>query len=325
MRKLTLLFIPLFFLVSCIEDYDINFDNNEPRLVVEGLVTNQPGPYYIRLTESKTGGYTNPDYSNIENAVPIMNAFITIKDDLGLIDTLSPIDVKLDEYECNPYLGCFKLLYNDTGVIVDTLFLKDPPEYTNDRGFYKTSKLKGMPGHSYDLQIIVKEKVYNAFAYMPPVPMIDSLGYAKKVLEKDGQEYYIPLLYFKEPQNTTDFYLIQLTKDEASRSTNANSLWQFSILSDAFLEPYVNGLNLDLGISPDGTEYSFLFERDSIYVALSSLTEGAYNFYKALLDQFKNDGGVFKQTPSSPPTNISNGGLGLFRASAVIEKRTIIK
>jgi hypothetical protein len=160
---------------------------------------------------------------------------------------------------------------------------------------------------------------------MPPVPEIDSVGYIKKISEKDGQEYYIPLLFFADPQGISNFYLIQLISEEASRSMSANILWQFSILSDAFLEPYVNGLNIELGISPNDIQYPLLWEGDSIYVALSSLSETAYDFYEVLLDQFKNDGGIYKQVPASPPTNISNGGLGLFRASAVAAGRTIIK
>ena len=65
-------------------------------------------------------------------------------------------------------------------------------------------------------------------------------------------------------------------------------------------------------------------EGDSIYIGLSSLTIEAFQFYKALLQQFKNDGGAFQPAPGSPPTNMSNGALGYFRASALSEKRTKI-
>jgi len=64
---------------------------------------------------------------------------------------------------------------------------------------------------------------------------------------------------------------------------------------------------------------------DSIHVTMSSLSSNAYNYYKNLIEQFENDGGAYKPTPASPPTNISNGGLGFFRASSVVEAKTIIK
>ena len=325
MRNLRLLFILPFFITSCIEEYDLNFNNSEPRLVVEGLVTNKSGPYYVRLTKSNIGVHTTADYSFTDNAEPVMNALVIISDDLGLADTLLPIDVILSEYNFNPLLGYFKLINDDFGNVIDTLFLQDPPEYRHERGFYKTTKLVGISGHTYTLHVTAEGKTYDATAYMPPVPEIDSVGYIKKISEKDGQEYYIPLLFFADPQGISNFYLIQLITEEASRSMSAKTLWQFSILSDAFLEPYVKGLNIQLGISPNDIQYPLLWEGDSIYVALSSLSETAYDFYEVLLDQFKNDGGVYKQVPASPPTNISNGGLGLFRASAVVEGRIIIK
>ena len=156
---------------------------------------------------------------------------------------------------------------------------------------------------------------------MPPVPVIDSLGYFKKIMEKDGQVYFIPLIYFSEPQGIKNYYLIQLQDEISMRSYSGGMLWQFSILSDEFLQPYVNGLNVSLGETPRSIEYPIYMEGDSVYVALSSLTQNAYEFYKILLQQFKNDGGAFQPSPGSPPTNMSNGALGYFRASAISEKR----
>ncbi len=291
MRILLLLFIIVSLVSGCVEEFNLNPENSEPRLVVDGLVTNQPGSYYVRLTKSKTSEFVSQGYIGSDNAEPVLDALVIISDD-----------------------------FNHT----DTLTLQDSLEYGYNRGFYKTSGLKGVPGHSYILKVIYNGKTYRATAYMPPVPAIDSLGYEKKVSEKDGQEYYVPLLYFKEPRDTGNFYLIQLVKEKASRLTTAYSLWQFSVISDAFLKPYVNGLNINLGASPSGIEYPVFWEGDSVYVALSSLTENAYNYYKALMDQFENDGGVYKPAPSSPPSDINNGGLGYFRASAVSEAKTKI-
>lgn len=320
MRIIFALFLLLVSFSGCIEEYDLNSDKIEPRLVVEGLVTDQKGPYYIRLTESQTGNYINPDYSNLDNATAVMNAQIIITDNVNQIDTLIPIDVNIDEYTLDR-LGYYKLLYDDSGNIIDTLFLEDPAAFSHDRGYYKTKHLIGIPGRTYFIKVLSEGKEYKASAFMPPVPDIDSLGYIKKIQEKDGQEYYIPLLYFLEPQGIKNFYLIQLNDEISTRTYSAATLWQFSILSDEFLQPYVNGLNVSLGATPRSIEYPWYMEGDSIYVALSSLTEDAYQFYKILLQQFKNDGGAYQPSPGSPPTNMSNGALGYFRASSISEKR----
>lgn len=289
-------------MLGCVEDFDLKLKEAEPRLVVEGLITNQSGPYYIRLTKSTPGGLVS-NTSNLDrtdNAEPVEDAVVIISDDFNQTDTLSPykVDIYGNEFD---------------------------ESYFN-QGFYKTKQLRGITGHTYYLKILWKGNEYKASAYMPPVPEIDSLGYYLKSSEIIGKSsFYIPLLYFKEPQGIVNYYLIQPKPDFHLRIFASYKLWEFSILSDKLLEPYVNGLNVSRGATPRGIDfYPVYWPGDSIYVALSSLTAEAYNYYKVLLDQFENDGGAYKPTPTSPPGNISNGGLGLFRASAFSEKTIAI-
>lgn len=325
MRKVIALSLLLVLFTSCADEYDLNLDEVDSKLVVEGLITNQKGPYYIRLTKSHTGKFTAPIHSPIDSAKGIMNAVIIVSDNVNQVDTLIPIDITPNEYDYDNQFGYFyKFLYDSYGNITDTIILNDPIEFTHYRGYYKTKHLIGIPGRTYFLKVISEGKEYQASDYMPPVPNIDSLGYFKKVSEKDGQEYYVPLLYFAEPQGIENYYLIQLKGEILSRRYAEDFNWEFSILSDEFLQPYVNGLNVSLGENPRGFEYPIYWEGETIYIALSSLTKNAFEFYKAILQQFKNDGGAYQLAPSSPPTNISNGGLGYFRASSISEKRTKI-
>lgn len=325
MRKVIILSLILVSFISCVDEYDLDLDKVDSRLVVEGLITNQKGPYYIRLTESHTGKFKEPIHSDIDSAKGIMNALIIISDNVNQVDTLLPIDNNSADYDWDYRWGFYKFIYDNSGNIIDTLYLLDPPEFSHYRGYYKTKHLSGIPGRTYFLRILSDGKEYQASEYMPPVPDIDSLGYIKKISEKDGQKYYIPLLYFSEPQGIENYYLIQLNDEIWSRRVAEDFNWEFSILSDEFLQPYVNGLNVSLGANPRGFEYPIYSEGDSIYVALSSLTKNAYEFYKAILQQFNSDGGAYQLSPASPPSNISNGGLGYFRASSVSEKRTKIK
>lgn len=61
----------------------INVDLNvaAPNIVIEGLITDRPGPYLITI--SKSGSYFNQP-----ELVPVSAARVTIADDLGKIDTL---------------------------------------------------------------------------------------------------------------------------------------------------------------------------------------------------------------------------------------------
>jgi hypothetical protein len=61
----------------------INIDLNvaAPNIVIEGMITDRPGPYVITI--SKSGSYFNQP-----ELVPVSAARVTIVDDLGKIDTL---------------------------------------------------------------------------------------------------------------------------------------------------------------------------------------------------------------------------------------------
>ena len=308
--KNVLYIIPILILLeSCSEKYEIKTTANDPKIVVNGLITNNDGPNYVRII--KTANYTSENnYGNhYDNAEPVQDALVIITDDIGNIDTLTPLLSESLEFEYN--IGYFIVVQNDTIIVSDF-------QYYEIGGFYKSNSIKGIPGRTYNLKILTEDGEYSAAAYMPAVPGIDSLSYLKKISEKDGDEYYVPLLYFSEPQDVKNYYLIKLCEvyycdDLYVASRN----WEYSILTDEFLAPYVNGLNVDDGASPDGMDFYNFSKYVPVRVSLYSLTYDAYIFYKALISQFENDGGAFKPSPATPPSNISNGALGIFRASAV--------
>jgi hypothetical protein len=278
--------VTILFFYSCTENFDLDSEQSSERVVVEGIITNNEGPYYVRLTKSRFETLEDINNTNVKYD-PIKNALVVISDDFGNTDTLVPA-ISVKKY------GEFRVYEN---------------------GFYKTNSIKGVPGRSYHLYIKAEGNEYYASDYMQEVPDIDSLQYVKKILEKDGAKYIVPRLFFKDNPNKKNYYLIQFGKLEIPEYP-ACRLWQFSILDDAFVDSYVNGLVVENGQSPDGFTLYFYNYGDSIQISLSSLSYNAYQYYKSLISQFKNNGGAYNQTPTSPPSNISNNGLGFFLASA---------
>ena len=69
-------------LISCEKVVTIDLHETDPRLVIEGIVSDQPGPYAVRL--SRTGNYFEPSL----DFPPVSGARVVIKDDLGNRDTL---------------------------------------------------------------------------------------------------------------------------------------------------------------------------------------------------------------------------------------------
>lgn len=292
--------IALFNLYSCVEEFDLVVPDAAPRLVVDGIITNNPGPYYIRIIKSNPGNYiakNNGFYSDLSE--PITDATVVITDDEGQRDTL--------KY-----------------TIIDMPGEDSSPDYYN-QGFYATQKIKGTPGRTYFLEITWNKQKYTASSYMQPVPEIKRLGYKSVYSEVKKEFHYVPILTFTEPENEINYYLIQTTDLIYSRFWAASTLWQYSLLEDSHLGPEVIDLEISNGITPRGIDfYQVYMEGESIYIALSSISKEAYSYYKALLQQFENDGGAYKPTPATPSGNISNGAFGFFRASAVSEKTTTI-
>ena len=330
MKKI--LFVPiLFFLfVSCIKEFDLKLNKSEKLLVVDGLITNGKGPYYVRLTRSSNNlntAFIDSVYVNFNNhfqdsAQAVTNAVVIISDNLGNTDTLIPVP---------QYYSGYVQFYNSTKNAMDSVYEPKLEEiYGINKGFYKTTHIQGVAGRYYTLKVLVDGKVYHSQCYMPLLPKIDSISYTKKISEiLKGEEYYSPIIYFRKPKEN-GYYLFRFNANWDVHDSRVNiilpainsvSNWDFSIISTKLLKPNVNGLDIQIGNYVKTNFAQNYFWENEIVMTMNSLTEEGYAFYNNLIGQFKSDGGAFKPTPASPVGNISDGALGFFRASATIELR----
>ena len=71
-------------LVSCEKVIDVDLSSVEPQIVIDGTITDQPGPYTVKI--SKTGDYFNP------GAFPaVTGASVTISDNRGHSEILTEV------------------------------------------------------------------------------------------------------------------------------------------------------------------------------------------------------------------------------------------
>jgi hypothetical protein len=319
MRFLFLITIVFF---SCTEEFNLELDKSAKKLVVDGLITNSNGPYYVRLTWSNNNLSVLYDtvngllYSKTEAAI---GAVVIIKDNHENVDTLFPSQ---DYYEY------YKYRYDSLHNVIDSVKSIIENSFGGKRGYYMTKKLKGISGYQYNLYVKIENKEYSSSCYMPVLPPIDSLSILEKYSEIKKTNYYVPLIYFQDPSKERNFYLFQLF-GKGINHYNSNYLpedgssdsWNYSVISDEFLQSNLNGLDIESGSSVKNIPLYRYFPGDTVIVSVQSITEETYTFYKNLISQLKNDGAAFKPVPASPKGNISNGALGLFRASSVIELR----
>jgi len=84
----------LLLLTGCIEPLELDIKQDDVRLVVDGLITDEPGPYTITLTKTQSVPYT-------PQAIPReVGATLTISDDLGNTNFLYEISPGI--YETQP-------------------------------------------------------------------------------------------------------------------------------------------------------------------------------------------------------------------------------
>jgi hypothetical protein len=77
----SIIFIALLF-TSCEKVVDLDYKGNQSKIIIEGNITNEPGPYFVKITRSISLSDTG-NYPTVDNAVVI------IGDDAGNSETLT--------------------------------------------------------------------------------------------------------------------------------------------------------------------------------------------------------------------------------------------
>ncbi len=68
---------------SCEKTVDLKYKGNQSKIIIEGNITNEPGPYFVKITKSVSLSATG-NYPTIDNAV------VTISDNAGNSESLTP-------------------------------------------------------------------------------------------------------------------------------------------------------------------------------------------------------------------------------------------
>lgn len=192
----------------------------------------------------------------------------------------------------------------------EILFHHNPLTDSKKKGYYfDTENFVGEIGREYSLLVIADGKTYEAQDKLMPITNIDSLSSRINEHEQSNPkitgQFYEVLAYMKEPQETKDYYLFRYYRN--------NNFHSYNLSSDIYFSDDVGvGENIDGLASP-----VYFKEGDTARLELHSLSRTAYLFYNDLSNLLNNDGGMISSPPANPRSNLTNGALGFFRASAV--------
>jgi len=192
-------------------------------------------------------------------------------------------------------------------------------------GIYKTAvNYKGEIGKTYTLNVTTSNSEnYSASSTITPVSTIDTiLNFVEESVKGQGgsgQEFENNVLSFyhygPEPATLGNNYLWKINLNGSDLTATATDL---TFVTDEF----VNGNYIDGFFIHQIDEFDPILETDTLNytVELHSISREYYDFLLAIILETEFSGGLFSGPPANIPSNISNGGLGFFEASAVYSK-----
>lgn len=286
---------------QCVTKFDPKITENTPKLVVDGLITDQPGPYQIRLQ------YSYP-YTNQTSVRTIGGATVEISDDRGTKETLIDRGQGLYETAANGIKGMVGRKYSITiktpdgkKYVSQPELLKPVAEFGTIVTEYQQTATPGLRGQ-FNVFVNVKD---------PETPN-DFYRWKWTHYEKLTYCYYL-------------FTTLNGGVIIRERSECCESCWKVEACNGCIIlanDRLTNGKTITrvpLAKIPynDVTSYFVVFEQHS-------LTAEAYQFWKSIDSQINNSGGIFDLPPATVNGNIvctshpEDQVLGYFGASSVV-------
>lgn len=314
-----LLILLIIMMASCIEEFwpDLG-DNTDNLLVVDGRITNDPGPYTVKL--SRSSPLQNPEF------IPVIGATVTITDDTGIQEVLKEISDGV--YETS-----------ETGI-----------QGVVGRSYKLTISTKSGVAFESEYEMIPDPVGVVSLDYKEEKKVVDNTSNT----EEDGYQFYLTTdmapsknnYYFWELEETYEYHVAYralfyydgtyVTPDVAHplglhRTLDTDTLFtcyksgtlkeRFTYSTEYLTVPVIE--NLPLHFIPLTDER--LYEKYCVLAKQYTVSKGAYNFMKALENQNANQGGLITVQPYQIVGNISNKKnpdepvLGYFVAAGVAD------
>lgn len=203
--------------------------------------------------------------------------------------------IALSEIGDNPTIDNAMITISDDAGNSETLMLEG-------NGLYSTSSIVGVEGRTYVLSVEIEDKTYTAQSTMPLQVPFDSIK-VEKLEFLGGTEYNIIPIYL-DPIEIGNYYRFELT-------VNGEFVKEHYIQNDEIRNGLVNTLRLEI----NGDDL-VLKPGDDISVVMQCIDSNVAPFYTTLI-LMEDSGPGGGTTPANPPSNISNGALGIFSAHTV--------
>ncbi len=313
LKSLIIILVFLSFVHSCIDPIDFSKGDDSMNLVVDGLITNEPGPYVVHLTKSS-------EYSSHRNINDVVKgAIVIISDDLGNSEIL-------------------------TETYIPGIYKTDPMGIRGISGRYYKIEIETPEGKQY-------ESDYELLSAVPKIDSIyyerrqhQELDDNNIVQTFEGFQIYIDT---KDPENVENYYMwswdgthevhtqpwdymdgrTPAPKDCCATCWVTENPGHIDVSDDEFSDG--NQINKRpvtfVKIKDNGGGRHF---RGKYYIEVKqlSLTKEAYGYWSSIEEQISSSGSIFEPPPVPIIGNIENVKdyeepvFGYFGASAISTK-----
>ena len=298
---------------ACVEEYWPDLGKYENVLVVDGMITNEPGPYTIRLA-------TSTQISNTEN-FPFPNAEIVIFDDIGNSETLT---------EINPGEYCTA---------------SDGIQGIVGRKYKIHIKTPGNKTYSSDFEEIIPcieiDTVYSNVEYRQyisvPYDLVGLQFYLNTKRATKEKNYFLWKLESTYEYNSSFLITHIYNNFNMKPFYNCDSLftcWKTEDLGEMYIastvdlsEPQIIGFPLNY-VSTEDRQLSVKY---SLLIKQLTITEKIYDFWHNIDELNADQGALFSSLPYQIRGNIycENDSeepiLGYFMATSISQKRIFVE
>jgi len=292
----TILACSLSVFLNCVDPIEIdNIDRSRSVPVIEGFITDQPGPHTIKLSYSTE--FTDRFYTPITGASVVLSGS----------DNHQERFVELTE-------GTY---------ISSTSFSAIPGTvYTLEISIGEDTYLSSEVG-------LKKGQPLNAIEFREDA--IPSLNYYGDIKYVKGVRLFAPIKNHDKTENYYSYKVIPTYLFEAERADeNGPNRWCYVTISDKtfnILKDRKGGFNHDISFYGFSDKFLHTF---SFLVQQYSMTKEAYDFWEKVKNMLANTGGLFDRPPFTIRGNMRHRSdetkemLGLFSVYSLTEKRVFI-
>ena len=299
-----------FGLNSCVERFRPNIDKYDNLLVIDGNITNQPGPYTVKLSRSAP-------LHNLE-FIPITDCQVSIFDNTGISEVLVPVDAGV--YQTSPS-GIQGIVGRQYKISIQ---LPDGNIYESD-----FEELK---------QAVELESVYTQIEYREDETVNHTLaGYQfyldTKKADTEANYYFWSLeATYQYQSDYTIRWIYRDTLEWFHAPWKYYNCWTTDPLSDIYVfntEGLITPVITAFPLHYVNTETRKLSVRYSLLVKQFTISKQAYSFFEGLQDN-TGEGSLYSQQPTQirgNVFNIDNAGepvLGYFLIAGLHEKRLFV-